>query len=273
LLNRTGGQIAVAEGARNLAVSGARPVALSDCLNFGNPEKPEVMWQFQQAIAGMRDACLALGLAVVSGNVSFYNETEGRAIPPTPTIATVGILADVTHHVTQWFKQAGDVIVLLGETQEELGASEYLASIHGRTVGAPPTLNLAKEKRLQDLCLTSAQEQLFSSAHDVAEGGLAVALAEACITRPGNTIGARVTLNGNIVDQLFGESQSRVLVSLSPAALPRLQELARTADLPLTVLGEVGGADLEINGYLRASVDMLQQKWRTALARKLDGQG
>ena len=270
-----GGQIAVAEGARNLAVSGARPVALSDCLNFGNPEKPEVMWQFQQAIAGMRDACLALGLAVVSGNVSFYNETEGRAIPPTPTIATVGILAEVTHHVTQWFKQAGDVIVLLGETQEELGASEYLVSIHGRTAGAPPTLNLAKEKRLQDLCLTAAQEQLFSSAHDVAEGGLAVALAEACITRPGNTIGARVTLNGNIRPDalLFGESQSRVLVSLSPAALPRLQELARTADLSLTVLGKVGGTDLEITGYLRVSVDMLQQEWRTALARKLDGQG
>src|SRR5215470_9705160 len=124
-----GGQIAVAEGARNLAVSGARPVALSDCLNFGNPEKPEVMWQFQQALAGMREACQALGLAVVSGNVSFYNETEGKAIPPTPTVATVGILADVTQHVTQWFKNSGDVIVLLGETQEELGASEYLASI------------------------------------------------------------------------------------------------------------------------------------------------
>ncbi|MBI3756528.1 MAG: phosphoribosylformylglycinamidine synthase subunit PurL [Deltaproteobacteria bacterium] len=267
-----GGQIAVAEGARNLAVSGARPVALSDCLNFGNPEKPEVMWQFQQAISGMRDACLALDLAVVSGNVSFYNETEGRAIPPTPTIATVGILADVTYHVTQWFKQAGDVIVLLGETQEELGASEYLASIHGRTAGAPPELDLAKEKRLQDLCLTAAREQLFSSAHDVAEGGLAVALAEACLTRPDSPLGARVTLSGSIRPDalLFGESQSRVLVSLPPASLPRLQELARTADLPTTVLGEVGGTALEMNGYLRASVDMLQQKWRTALARRLN---
>src|SRR5262245_3236087 len=131
-----GAQRAVAEGARNLAVSGARPVALSDCLNFGNPEKPEVMWQFQRAIAGVRDACLALGLAVVSGNVSFYNETEGTAIPPTPTVATVGILADVTRHVTQWFKREGDVIVLLGKTREELGASEYLALIHGRVAGA-----------------------------------------------------------------------------------------------------------------------------------------
>ncbi len=208
----------------------------------------------------------------MSGNVSFYNETEGRAIPPTPTIATVGILADVAHHVTQWFKQAGDVIVLLGETQEELGASEYLASIHGRAAGAPPELDLAKEKRLQDLCLTAAREQLFSSAHDVAEGGLAVALAEACITRPGKAIGAQVTLNGSIRSDalLFGESQSRVLVSLPPTALPRLQELALTAELPTTVLGEVGGTDLEIHGYLRVSVDMLQQEWRTALAKHLN---
>jgi phosphoribosylformylglycinamidine synthase len=269
-----GGQIAVTEGARNLAVSGARPVALSDCLNFGNPEKPEVMWQFQQAIAGMRDACLALGVAVVSGNVSFYNETEGRSIPPTPTIATVGILADLTTHVTQWFKNPGDIIALLGETKEELGASEYLATIHGRTAGVPPTLDLVREKRLQDLCLTAAREQLLSSAHDLAEGGLAVALAEACITRPEKAIGARITVNGNLRPDalLFGESQSRVLVSLPKASLPRLQELARTADLPLTVLGEVSGADLDIAGYLRLSVDMLQQEWRTALGRLLNKQ-
>jgi phosphoribosylformylglycinamidine synthase len=269
-----GGQIAVVEGARNLAVSGARPVALSDCLNFGSPERPEVMWQFQQAIAGMRDACLALGIAVVSGNVSFYNETEGKAIPPTPTVATVGILADLTHYVTQWFKNPGDVIVLLGETKEEFGASEYLATIHGRTAGAPPTLDLAKEKRLQDLCLTAAREQLFSSAHDLAEGGLAVALAEACITRPEKAIGARVTLNGGVRPDalLFGESQSRVLVSLPRTSLPRLQELAQTAALRCTVLGEVGGSDLDIAGYLRVSVDMLQQEWRAALARKLNGQ-
>ena len=266
-----GAQIAIAEGARNLAVSGARPVALSDCLNFGNPEKPEVMWQFQHAIAGMRDACLALGLAVVSGNVSFYNETEGKAIPPTPTVATVGILADVTQHVTQWFKNEGDLVVLLGETCEELGASEYLSLLHGRVAGAPPALDLEREKRLQELCLTVAREQLFSSAHDVAEGGLAVALAEACITRPEGAIGARLTLTGDLRPDalLFGESQSRVLVSLPQAALPRLQELARAADLPFGVLGEVGGIDLDIIGYLRLPVALLQREWRTALAQQL----
>lgn len=266
-----GAQIAVAEGARNLAVSGARPVALSDCLNFGNPEKPEVMWQFQRALAGMRDACEALGVAVVSGNVSFYNETEGKAIPPTPTVATVGILADVTQHVTQWFKRAGDVIVLLGETQEELGASEYLAVIHGRVAGAPPALDLEREKRLQALCLTAARERLFSSAHDVAEGGLAVALAEACISRPESAIGARVSIagNGRPDSLLFGESQSRVIVSLSHTALPRLQDLARAAALPVTILGEVGGVDLDIKGYVRVPVDRLQHAWRTALVRQL----
>jgi phosphoribosylformylglycinamidine synthase len=266
-----GAQIAVAEGARNLAVSGARPVALSDCLNFGNPEKPEVMWQFTQAIAGMRDACVALGLAVVSGNVSFYNETEGKAIPPTPTVATVGILADVTQRVTQWFKHEGDLIILVGEMQEELGASEYLAAIHGRITGAPPVLDLAREKRLQDLCLTAAAEGLCSSAHDIAEGGLAVALAEACITRPEGPLGAHVTISGIMRPDalLFGESQSRVLLSLPHASLPHLQELAQTADLPVTVLGEVGGADLDVTGYFRFPVSLLRHEWRTALARQL----
>lgn len=267
-----GAQIAVAEGARNLAVSGARPLALSDCLNFGNPEKPQVMWQFQQTIAGIRDACLALGLAVVSGNVSFYNETEGRAIPPTPTVAMVGILPDVTRHVTQWFKQAGDIIVLLGETKEELGGSEYLALIHGRVAGSPPALDLSQEKRLQELCLTAAQEGLLSSAHDVAEGGLAIALAESCISHPDRAIGARVQLPSGLRPDVlfFSESQSRVLVSVPPAALSRLQVLARSASFPLFILGEVGGNELDIGGYCRLPVEMLRREWRTALARRLE---
>ena len=267
-----GGQITVAEGARNLAISGARPVALSDCLNFGSPEKPEVMWQFQQAIAGMRDACLALGIAVVSGNVSFYNETEGRAIPPTPTVASVGILQDVTQHVTQWFKNPGDVIVLLGETHNELGASEYLATVHGMIAGAPPVLDLEMEKRFQHLCLQVAQERLFSSAHDVAEGGVAVALAEACITRPEGPFGAQVTLPENLRSDitLFGESQSRAIVSLPPDKLSRLEQLAHTQQVPYTILGEVGGTELSIANYLRIPVSVLQHEWRTALARQLN---
>jgi phosphoribosylformylglycinamidine synthase len=266
-----GAAIAVAESARNLAVSGARPVALSDCLNFGNPEKPEVMWQFVQAIDGMRAACEALEVAVVSGNVSFYNETDGQAIPPTPTVAMVGIMDAVTHHVTQWFKHPGDLIVLLGETHEELGASEYLAAIHHQECGRPPRLDLEREKRLQQVCLRAARAGLFSSAHDVAEGGVAVALAEACISHPHRTLGARVTLTGDPRPDalLFGESQSRAVVSVRPANWERLKALLRTSGLPFSVLGEVRGTDLEIVGYMKIATAALRQQWRTALAQQL----
>lgn len=266
-----GAAIAVAESARNLAVSGARPVALSDCLNFGNPEKPEVMWQFVQAIDGMRAACEALEVAVVSGNVSFYNETDGQAIPPTPTVAMVGIMDTVTQHVTQWFKHPGDRIVLLGETHEELGASEYLATIHHQECGRPPRLDLEREKLLQRVCLQAAQAGLFSSAHDVAEGGLAVALAEACISHPQQTLGARVTLTGDLRPDalLFGESQSRAVVSVRPPDWERLEALLRTSALPFSVLGEVGGTDLEIVGYMKIATAALRQQWQTALAQQL----
>ena len=266
-----GAAIAVAESARNLAVSGARPVALSDCLNFGNPEKPEVMWQFVQAIDGMRAACEALEVAVVSGNVSFYNETDGQAIPPTPTVAMVGIMDTVTQHVTQWFKHPGDLIVLLGETHEELGASEYLATIHHQECGRPPRLDLEREKLLQRVCVQAAQAGLFSSAHDVAEGGLAVALAEACISHPRQTLGARVTLAGDLRPDalLFGESQSRAVVSVRPPDWERLEALLHTSALPFSVLGEVGGTDLEIVGYMKIATAALRQQWQTALAQQL----
>ena len=266
-----GAAIAVAESARNLAVSGARPVALSDCLNFGNPEKPEVMWQFVQAIDGMRAACEALEVAVVSGNVSFYNETDGQAIPPTPTVAMVGIVDTVTHYVTQWFKHPGDLVVLLGETHEELGASEYLATIHKQECGRPPRLDLEREKLLQQVCVRAARDGLFSSAHDVAEGGLAVALAEACISHPRQTIGVRVTLTGDLRPDalLFGESQSRAIVSVRPADWDQLKALLHTSRLPFSVLGEVGGTDLEIAGYMRIATAALRRQWQTALAQQL----
>lgn len=266
-----GAAIAVAESARNLAVSGARPVALSDCLNFGNPEKPEVMWQFVQAIDGMRAACEALEVAVVSGNVSFYNETDGQAIPPTPTVAMVGIMDTVTQHVTQWFKQPGDLVVLLGETHEELGASEYLATVHGQECGRPPRLDLEREKLLQRVCVQAAQAGLFSSAHDVAEGGLAVALAEACISHPRQPLGARVTLTGDLRPDalLFGESQSRAVVSVRPPDWERLKALLHTSALPFSVLGEVGGTDLEIVGHMKIATAALRQQWQAALAQQL----
>ena len=265
-----GAVIAMCEAARNLVVSGARPLGISDCLNFGNPEKPEVMWQFQQAIAGIRDACLALGVPVVSGNVSFYNDTEGRSIPPTPTIAMVGLLEDVTRCLAQGFRRAGDVIILIGRTREELGGSEYLATVHGLVRGAPPWIDLGFEKRLQAFVRAAAEEGALRSAHDVAEGGLCVALAECCLTSA-DRLGARIDLEqGMRADVLlFGESQSRVIVSVDRQGWPRLRDRAQREGIPVEVIGEVIGDRLEIGDWIDFSVADLAEVWEGALERAL----
>jgi len=267
-----GAVLAVVEAARNLVAVGAQPLAVSDCLNYGNPEKPDVMWEFQQGVHGIRDACVALGTPVISGNVSFYNETEGRNIPPTPTIAMVGLLDDVERHLTPWWKAEGDVVVLFGRTREELGASEYLAAIHGLVRGAPPWIDLEAEKRLHRLCLVAAQERLVRSLHDVGEGGLAVALAECSLGGPG--LGAHVDLEqGMRLDALlFGESQSRMLASLRRRHLGRLRDLARREDVPLTVLGEVRGRNLVVGDVIDLPLDPARERWRRALERRLGGE-
>jgi phosphoribosylformylglycinamidine synthase len=264
-----GAMLAVVEAARNLVATGARPLAVSDCLNYGNPERPDVMWSFQQGIQGIRDACLALGTPVVSGNVSFYNETDGVSIPPTPTIAMVGILDDVEDHLTPWWKGEGDVVVLLGRTREELGASEYLAHVHRLVRGAPPWIDLEAERRLHRVCLAAAHERLLRSAHDVAEGGLAVALVECSLGGAG--IGARVAVeHGMRADAwLFGESQSRMLVSLRRRHLGHLRDLARREEVPLTILGEVRGKSLVIGDLVDVSIDAARDRWRRALERRL----
>jgi phosphoribosylformylglycinamidine synthase len=266
-----GAVIAVVESARNCVAVGAKPLALTDCLNFGNPERPEVMWEFQQAIAGIRDACLALGTPVVSGNVSFYNETEGRNIPPTPTIAMVGLLDDVDLFLTPWWKAEGDVVLLLGRTREELGGSEYLAVLHGQTRGTPPWIDLEAEKRLHRVVLAAAQERLLRSAHDVAEGGLAVALAEGSFG--GSRLGVRVALEGGIRTDalLFGESQSRMLVSVRRKALSQVRDLARREDVPCAVLGEVRGHALVIEGLVDLPIEAARERWRRALERRVGG--
>ena len=265
-----GAVIAVCEAARNVVVSGARPLAISDCLNFGSPEKPEVMWQFQQAVAGIRDACVALATPVVSGNVSFYNDTEGRSIPPTPTIAMVGLLDDVSGCLTQGFRRSGDVVVLVGRTHEELGGSEYLAIIHGSVRGAPPWIDLGFEKRLQAFFLELAAEDMLHSAHDVAEGGLAVALAECCLASP-ERLGARIELEQSMRADvlLFAESQSRILVTLDRQSWPRLRDRAQRDGIPVATIGEVGGARLEIGDWIDRSVGELAEIWETALERAL----
>jgi phosphoribosylformylglycinamidine synthase len=266
--------IAVVESARNVVCSGAEPIGLTDCLNFGNPEKPPVMWQFAQAVQGIRDACLALGVPVVGGNVSFYNETDGRAIPPTPTIAMVGLLEDVEHQTTQHFKSEGDVIVLLGQTREELGGSEYLATVHGMVRGAPPWIDLAAERAVQQLCLLAIREGLVRSAHDVAEGGTALALAECCMSGP-VALGAVIEIQAAIRPDafLFGESQSRILVSLRRRHLGRLRELATSAGVALTVLGEVRGKRLVIEPLIDVAVQDLGDAWRAALQGRLEASG
>jgi phosphoribosylformylglycinamidine synthase II len=268
-----GAVVAVVEAARNCVAVGARPLAVSDCLNYGNPERPDVMWEFQQGIAGIRDACLALETPVVSGNVSFYNETEGHNIPPTPTIAMVGQLDDLDALVTPWWKSEGDVIVLLGLTREELGGSEYLAVMHRQVRGTPPWIDLEAERRLHRLVLEASHERLLRSAHDVGEGGVAVALAECCFGGP--RLGVRVALElgeGLRTDAvLFGESQSRMLLSLRRRNLSRLRDLARRDDVPLQVLGEVRGHAVVIDGLIGVPVDVARERWRRALERRVGG--
>ncbi|GIW39999.1 MAG: phosphoribosylformylglycinamidine synthase subunit PurL [Candidatus Binatia bacterium] len=267
-----GAMIAVVESARNVVCAGATPLAVTDCLNFGNPEKPEVLWQFRESIRGLRDACKALGTPVVSGNVSFYNETRGRSIPPTPVVAMVGILADVRRHTTLSFKKEGDLVVLAGLTRQELGGSEYLALRYGKTTGNPPWIDLEVERRLQSFCLQAIEEGLVHSAHDLAEGGLAVALAECCLGGPGPGLGAVVHPEGDIRPDalLFGESQSRLLLSLPRRSLPRLREIAQRAEVPLAVLGEVRGRRLVIGEFLDLPLEELRRAWTRALPRRLE---
>ena len=266
-----GGVLAVAEAARNLACVGARPVGLTDCLNFGSPENPEVMWQFAEVIHGMRDACLALHVPVVSGNVSFYNETDGVPIHPTPTIGMVGLLEKVERFITPWFKEAGDVVVLLGRTREELGGSEYLKTLHGLTRGTPPWIDLKLELAVQNCCIEAIEQGLLQSAHDVSDGGLAVALAECCIGGPDKPLGARVEAHEMIRADalLFSESQSRILVSLKENHLQRLQDLAEQHHVPVLPIGSVGGSRLAFQPLLQLPVEELRTIWSNALTALL----
>jgi len=243
-----GAQIAVAEAARNVVVTGAEPAGITDGLNFGNPEKPDRFWQFRRAVEGLAAACRELGLPVVSGNVSFYNETTTDAIHPTPVIGMVGVIEDIERRCTMDFKEAGDKVILLGETREELGGSEYLAVAHGIEAGRPPALDLAREKAVQAACLAAIRKGLARSAHDCSEGGLAVALAESCIR--GN-IGAHLRLPAEQAAlrpdaALFGESQSRILLSVRPQDVEAAGRLADSQGVPWAVIGEVGGDGLRI---------------------------
>jgi phosphoribosylformylglycinamidine synthase subunit PurL len=237
---RMGGRIAVAEAARNVACTGGRPMAITNCLNFGNPKKPEVFFQFREAVFGMGDACRALGTPVTGGNVSLYNENPQGAVFPTPTIGMVGLIEDVSHVTRSAFAAAGDSIVLLGRNTDELGATEYLARVHGLTIGAVPVVDLDHEKRLTDALLAAIGAGLVRSAHDISEGGLGVALAECCIGNSEQQFGARVDVSDDGVSPralLWGEAQGRVLVSCADASA--VIALAETHGVPARAIGTV----------------------------------
>ena len=258
-----GSMIAVAESARNLACSGAKPLAITDCLNFGNPEKPEIMWQFKRSVEGMAEAARRLGTPVVSGNVSFYNETENKAIYPTPTVAMVGLIENLRKHITQWFKKEGDIIVLLGETKEELGGSEYLKLIHELVSGPPPYIDLEVEASLTNTLLEASEMGIINSAHDLSEGGLAVTIAESCFT-PRGPVGVKINpFYGRIREDafLFGESQSRVIVSLDSKNIRILENIASKFWVPMEVIGKVAGNSLNIGDLINIQISKAYEAW------------
>ena len=238
---RVGGRIAVAEAARNVACTGARPMAITNCLNFGNPTRPEVFYQLKEAVAGMGEACRALGTPVTGGNVSLYNESPSGAVYPTPVIGMVGLIDDLSHITRATFQRDGDAILLLGELGGELGGSEYLVRIHGKVLGAPPRCDVERGKALIDALLEAIRAGVVSSAHDCSDGGLAVALSECCIANPEGVSGAEIDLSSHSALQdraiLFGESQGRIVVS-SPAP-ERVIEIAAKAGVPCARIGRV----------------------------------
>jgi phosphoribosylformylglycinamidine synthase len=261
----------VCEAARNVACAGARPVGITNCLNYGNPERPEVMWQFIRGVEGLRDASIAFGAPVVSGNVSFYNETEGHPIPPTPTIAVLGVMSDVARHVTQFFKNPGDAIAIVRTSQPSLAASEYSA-LFGIDGGSLSPIDLAREAALIDGLVEGCEQGLIRSAHDIAEGGLAVAMAEACFN-PRAILGAEVELGhaGNAA-VFFGEGASTVILSVASDDVARVEKLFAGRGLEFAVVGKViADPRLKIGNAIDDDVSELQRIYEDAIPRRLRG--
>jgi phosphoribosylformylglycinamidine (FGAM) synthase-like enzyme len=250
-----GGKQAVAEAWRNLVSVGAEPIAITDNLNFGNPERPEIMGQIVRATDGMAEACAALDFPVVSGNVSLYNETNGQAIPPTPTVGGVGLIADGARHADFSNLKAGESLVLIGETKGELGASMYLREVLGREDGAPPPVDLAVERRNGELVRKLIQDGLLVTVHDLADGGLVAAAAEMALA---SKVGVQLTLTGDALHaQLFGEDQARYLVAAADAAL--ILAAAQDAGVPAAVIGQAGGEALSVDGLFSLPLASLRQ--------------
>ncbi|WP_341346562.1 phosphoribosylformylglycinamidine synthase subunit PurL [Paenibacillus sp. FSL H3-0469] len=264
-----GGRIAVSEAARNIVCSGAQPLAITDNLNFGSPEKPEIFWQMERAVDGMAEACRVLDTPVIGGNVSLYNENASGSIYPTPVVGMVGLIEDTDHITTQAFKQEGDAVLLLGVTKAELGGSEFQYAVHGVTEGRPPELDLATERKLLDAVLAAIRSGVVRSAHDLSEGGLAGALAESCIS--GST-GANIELSAGGLRPdvaLFSESQSRIILTSAPEHAEELKAAVAAYGVPVEIIGTVGGERLRVtldnSSALDEAVSELKTIWEDAI--------
>jgi phosphoribosylformylglycinamidine synthase len=272
---REGGKIAVAEAARNLTCSGARLLAVTDNLNFGNPYKPENFWQLREAVEGIAEACRAFGTPVTGGNVSLYNESPTGVVDPTPTIGMVGLIDDEKHITTQWFKHEGDVIIFAGEIGNELGGSRFLKVCHGKKIGPPPHIDLANEIKIQNAVRDLIREGLVKSAHDCSEGGSAVALAECCFN-PEKLLGAEIDLKaGDLapVTALFNESQSRIVISVAPENLQKTMSILQERQISFQQLGKVGGDQLRIcvgNEKFSWSLAELYDDWWNSIRRLVE---
>ena len=271
---RHGGQIAVAEAARNVVASGAEPLAITNCLNFGNPYKPEMFYLFREAVAGMGEACRIFDTPVTGGNVSFYNESPESTVYPTPTIGMVGLIEDLAHITPAYFREENDLIYLIGATTADIGGSEYLKEIHGMVTGDCPAIDLNLEHKTYQVVLQAIRSGWLHSAHDLADGGLAVAVAECCIANRERPLGAAVTIDyGGMRPDffLFSESQARFLVSVQPGAQADFEEYVGVLDIPLSLLGVVGGDRLQINDNIDLPLSQLGDIYFDSLGKTMEG--
>lgn len=262
-----GGKQAVAESWRNLTAVGALPQAITDNMNFGNPEKPRIMGQFAGCVEGMREACLALNYPVISGNVSLYNETKGEAILPTPVIGGVGLVEDVSKIARMQNGKPGDALYVVGDTEGCIGQSLYLREIHGKEMGAPPSVDLAAEKRNGDFVRDLINAGAVACAHDVSDGGLLVALAELCFAMQ---MGMELKNSNASPAYWFGEDQARYVLVVNPTQAPTLEQSAKAKNIPLTPLGNVGGQDISLNGNVLAALAPIRESWFNALEKTLE---
>jgi len=266
---KEGAKIAVAESARNIVCSGGIPLAITNCLNFGNPYKPENYWQFKEAVEGMGEACRFFNTPVTGGNVSFYNESPNYAVYPTPTIGMVGLIEDLKNITTSYFKNENDLIYFLGEDHEELGGSEYLKVIHNKVAGNSPNIDLAVEKKLHDTLLKLIENDLVNSAHDISEGGIICALGECCIMNDEKMIGAEVNIPIKTREDfsLFSESQSRVIISTSEKNKNEFEKILKELKQPLAFIGLTGGKGFSVNKKIALDVDKLADLYFNTISR------